>query len=202
MLRPGLRSTVKVSGIHGTAAPSQPTTQNRSAHSDAAWALREGHETGSPHNHHRRAFGERAALRYKLRRFGNGSSSNDDAPASRPAACGGRGGDHRGRVQRDRSQRLRCTGVDRCHNHRCYRHQRATIKGFSFQPDVVKVKVGAKVTWTNDDTVAHTVTADTNSFASGNLQPGGSFSFTFTRPGTYAYHCSIHPSMHGSVVVG
>jgi plastocyanin len=78
----------------------------------------------------------------------------------------------------------------------------ATIKGFSFQPDVLKVKVGAKVTWTNDDTVAHTVTADTNSFASGNLQPAGSFSFTFTRPGTYAYHCSIHPSMHGSVVVG
>jgi plastocyanin len=78
----------------------------------------------------------------------------------------------------------------------------ATIKGFSFQPDVLKVKVGAKVTWTNDDTVPHTVTADTNSFASGNLQPASSFSFTFTRPGTYAYHCSIHPSMHGSVVVG
>ena len=78
----------------------------------------------------------------------------------------------------------------------------ATIKGFSFQPEVLKVKVGAKVTWTNDDTVAHTVTADTNSFASGNLQPGGSFSFAFIRPGTYAYHCSIHPSMHGSVVVG
>jgi plastocyanin len=78
----------------------------------------------------------------------------------------------------------------------------ATIKGFSFQPEVLKVKVGAKATWTNDDTVAHTVTADTTSFASGNLQPGGSFSFTFTRPGTYAYHCSIHPSMHGSVVVG
>ena len=78
----------------------------------------------------------------------------------------------------------------------------AAIKGFAFQPDVLKVEVGAKVTWTNDDTVAHTVTADTTSFASGNLQPGGSFSFTFTRPGTYAYHCSIHPSMHGSIVVG
>jgi len=78
----------------------------------------------------------------------------------------------------------------------------ATIRGFSFQPGVLKVKVGAKVTWTNGDTVAHTVIADTNSFASGDLQLGGSFSFTFTRPGTYAYHCSIHPSMHGSVVVG
>ena len=78
----------------------------------------------------------------------------------------------------------------------------ATIKGFSFQPDVLKVKVGTKVTWTNDDTVAHTVTGDTNSFASGELRPGSSFSFTFTRPGTYAYHCSIHPSMHGSVVIG
>jgi plastocyanin len=76
------------------------------------------------------------------------------------------------------------------------------VNGFSFQPDVLKVKVGATVTWTNDDTVAHTVIADDNSFASSNLQPGGSFSFRFTRPGTYAYHCSIHPSMHGSVVVG
>jgi plastocyanin len=78
----------------------------------------------------------------------------------------------------------------------------ATIQGFSFQPGVLKAKPGAKVTWTNRDAVAHTVTADNSSFASGNLQPGRSFSFTFTRAGTYAYHCSIHPSMHGSVVVG
>ena len=78
----------------------------------------------------------------------------------------------------------------------------ASIRGFSFQPGVLKVKVGAKVTWTNRDTVAHTVSADNKSFASNHLQPGGSFSFTFTRPGTYAYHCAIHPSMHGSVVVG
>jgi len=78
----------------------------------------------------------------------------------------------------------------------------ATVRDFSFQPGVLKAKPGAKVTWINRDAVAHTVTADNGSFASGNLQPGGSFSFTFTRPGTYAYHCSIHPSMHGSVVVG
>jgi plastocyanin len=78
----------------------------------------------------------------------------------------------------------------------------AIIRGFSFQPGVLKVKVGAKVTWINGDKVAHTVTADNTSFASHDLHPGGSFSFTFTRPGTYAYHCSIHPFMHGSVVVG
>jgi len=75
------------------------------------------------------------------------------------------------------------------------------IRDFSFQPGVLKVKVGAKVTWTDGDSVAHTVTADDKSFASHHLQPGGSFSFTFTRPGTYAYHCSIHSFMHGSVVV-
>ena len=78
----------------------------------------------------------------------------------------------------------------------------ATVRDFSFQPGVLKAKPGAKVTWINRDAVAHTVTADNGSFASGNLQPGGSFSFTFTRPGTYAYHCSIHPALHGSVVVG
>ena len=77
----------------------------------------------------------------------------------------------------------------------------ATIQGFSFQPGVLKAKPGAKVTWTNRDAVTHTVTADNGSFASGNLQPGRSFSFTFTRAGTFAYHCSIHPSMHGSVIV-
>src|SRR5215212_9141687 len=94
MLRPGSLSTVKVGGIHGTAAPSKPTTQQRP--SDAAGASREGHETGSPHNHLRRAFRETGCSSVtSFRRFGYGSSSNDDAPASRPAAFGGRGGDHR-----------------------------------------------------------------------------------------------------------
>ena len=135
-----------------------------------------------------------------FRRFRHGSPSNDDAPARRPAALGGRGGDHRGK--RATAPDPTAYGAPASTAATTTATNAATIKNFSFQPDVLKVKVDAKVTWTNDDTVPHTVTADTNSFDSGNLQPAGSFSFTFTRPGTYAYHCSIHPSMHGSVVVG
>jgi plastocyanin len=51
------------------------------------------------------------------------------------------------------------------------------------------------VKWTNSlvDKIAHTVTANDNSFASSTLQPGETFSTTFTKPGTYLYFCSLHP---------
>jgi len=74
------------------------------------------------------------------------------------------------------------------------------IAGFAFGPASVDVAVGATVTWTNGDSVAHTVTADDGSF-NGNVDPGATFSFTFTKAGTFTYHCSIHPSMTGTVVV-
>lgn len=76
-----------------------------------------------------------------------------------------------------------------------------SISGFSFSPHLLTVKVGAKVTVTNADTTAHTWTAKGGAFDSGELAHGRSFSFTFAKPGTYAYVCSIHPSMTGSVVV-
>lgn len=76
----------------------------------------------------------------------------------------------------------------------------ATIKGFAFSPNPLTVKVGTTVTWTNDDTVLHTVTADDKSF-SGFVLPGKTFSHTFTTRGTFTYHCSIHPFMKGSVIV-
>jgi plastocyanin len=57
------------------------------------------------------------------------------------------------------------------------------------------------VTWTNRDTVPHTVTGDSGAWDSGQIQPGATFSHAFDQPGTYAYHCSIHPFMHGMVVV-
>ncbi len=77
-----------------------------------------------------------------------------------------------------------------------------SIQNFSFNPNSASVKTGDKVTWTNNDGVSHTVTSDTaNQFNSGTIAPGKSFSFTFQNAGSFSYHCSIHPSMHGQVVV-
>ncbi|MCC6313143.1 MAG: cupredoxin domain-containing protein, partial [Thermomicrobiales bacterium] len=56
-------------------------------------------------------------------------------------------------------------------------------------------------TWTNDDTAPHTATAKGKVFDSGNLDPGASYSFAFTQPGTYDYVCSYHAGMKGTVVV-
>jgi plastocyanin len=77
-----------------------------------------------------------------------------------------------------------------------------TIVDFAFNPGSVTVDVGGIVTWTNQGPSPHTVTADGGGFDSGQLDTGGSFSYTFATAGTYAYHCAIHPDMVGSVVVG
>ena len=65
-----------------------------------------------------------------------------------------------------------------------------TISDFSFQPSVVTIQAGATVTWTNQDPMAHTVTADDGSFDSGMLGVSGSasasYSHVFAEPGTYA----------------
>jgi plastocyanin len=76
------------------------------------------------------------------------------------------------------------------------------IKNFEFSPNPIKVKVGTKVTWTNQDDTDHAIQADDNSFSSAHLAQGMTFSFTFTKAGTYTYHCAIHTYMKGTVVVG
>lgn len=79
------------------------------------------------------------------------------------------------------------------------------IKNFAFSPAVLNVKAGTTVTWTNDDGAPHTIVSDAGSpasFSSPNLAHGATFSFTFAQAGSYPYHCSIHPSMKGTVVVG
>jgi plastocyanin len=76
-----------------------------------------------------------------------------------------------------------------------------SIKGFAFNPPNATVAPGTTVTWVNDDQAPHTATANDGAFDSGTLQPGQSYSFTFDKPGTYAYHCNIHPDMTGTITV-
>jgi len=76
-----------------------------------------------------------------------------------------------------------------------------TILNFAFGPQAVTVKAGSTVHWMNHDTEAHTVTSNAGAFGSPVLQPGAGYSFTFTKPGTYRYHCTIHPFMTGTVTV-
>lgn len=71
----------------------------------------------------------------------------------------------------------------------------------AFAESNLTVSVGTKVKWTNNDSVPHTVTSDSGAFASDNLAKGQSFEFTFDKEGTYSYHCSIHPSMKGTITV-
>jgi plastocyanin len=76
------------------------------------------------------------------------------------------------------------------------------IKNFAFSPASADAKVGQKISWTNGDDTAHTVTFDdTANGGSGNLNNGTTFDMTFAKAGTYAYHCKIHPSMKGTVTV-
>lgn len=76
-----------------------------------------------------------------------------------------------------------------------------TITNFSFSPSSLTVKAGTTVTWTNQDSASHTVTGDTTGPASGTLDKGATYSYTFSTPGTYPYHCAFHPNMRGTITV-
>jgi plastocyanin len=77
------------------------------------------------------------------------------------------------------------------------------IDNFSFGPASLTVAVGTTVIWTNRDDIPHTVvsTDDPKTFKSKVLDTDERFSFTFTKAGTYAYFCSVHPKMTGKVIV-
>lgn len=72
----------------------------------------------------------------------------------------------------------------------------------TFDPAALNVAAGTTVSWTNNDTEPHTVTADDGLFDSGVIEPGQSYSTWLGGSGTVTYHCEIHPDMKGSVVVG
>ncbi|MEM3685096.1 MAG: cupredoxin domain-containing protein [Conexivisphaerales archaeon] len=72
-----------------------------------------------------------------------------------------------------------------------------------YSPDVIVVIIGVNntVQWVNHDSIAHTVTSVNGVFDSGNMQPGATFTYTFTEPGTYEYYCVYHFWMAGKVIV-
>lgn len=84
------------------------------------------------------------------------------------------------------------------------------VKDLRFNPKKLTVSAGTTVTWTNFDQTAHTITSDSNDttdapkaqkFTSKPLSPGDTYKHTFDTPGTYKYHCSIHPYLTGEVIV-
>ena len=79
---------------------------------------------------------------------------------------------------------------------------KVAIQNFAFSPASLTVPLGTTVTWTNLDSTAHTATSDTSAWTdSGLIQPNHAFSHTFTKAGTFVYHCFIHPFMAGKIIV-
>lgn len=81
------------------------------------------------------------------------------------------------------------------------RSEKVEIVEFTYEPDPVRIQAGGKVIWLNQDQTPHTATADDGSFDTGTLEHGKLKSETFKQPGTFTYHCEIHPGMHGTVEV-
>ena len=75
-----------------------------------------------------------------------------------------------------------------------------SISNFNF-PAQVNVSKGQEVVWTNNDSVNHTVTFQDGSVTSGNIAPGGTFTYKFNSLGDFTYSCSIHPNMIGKITV-
>ncbi len=76
-----------------------------------------------------------------------------------------------------------------------------TLTTTAYAPNPISVAVGGSVTWTNNDTTAHTSTADGGTWSSGSIAPGATFTTMFSTAGTFRYHCAIHPGMVGTVTV-
>jgi plastocyanin len=82
-----------------------------------------------------------------------------------------------------------------------------SIVSNTFNPANRSVQAGTTITWTNNDNVAHTVTSGTpqnptsNIFDSGSIPPGGTFQHTFSQAGSFAYYCTLHPTMTAQITV-
>lgn len=79
--------------------------------------------------------------------------------------------------------------------------KKVKIGDSAFEPADLNVKVGTTVKWTNDDKKPHTVTSDKGDWGSNELAPGQTFTATFTKAGTFEYHCELHKDMKGTITV-
>ena len=75
------------------------------------------------------------------------------------------------------------------------------IQGMAFTPATCTVPVNTTVTWTNKDAAPHNVVSNDNLFNSGDMNKGATFSYRFTTAGSYAYRCTLHEGMTGTVIV-
>ncbi len=75
------------------------------------------------------------------------------------------------------------------------------ISGYAFSPASMTVPKGTTVTWQNGDAVTHTATSNSGAWDTGAIAAGGNAMITFSNSGTFAYHCTIHPMMTGTIVV-
>ncbi len=76
------------------------------------------------------------------------------------------------------------------------------ISGFAFNPSTLTISKGANVVWINKDSAPHSIVSDTgDEINSDSISKGNTYVHIFNTPGTYGYHCGIHPSMKGKLVV-
>src|SRR4051794_28715055 len=123
------------------------------------------------------------------------------------ASCGGGGDDTSNATEpastapSSESEAGGQTGEPEAASGKLERSAKVEIVNFAYGPDPVQVQTGGKVIWQNMDSVPHTATADDGSFDTGTIDEGKLKSETFKEAGTFAYHCEIHPEMHGTVEV-
>ena len=116
---------------------------------------------------------------FMTRGYGNGMMGNQQYH-----------GNMMGRYQQNPSQQGMVTG-----------NTHPIMQNYTYQPANMQVRVGTTVTWTNQDSVPHSVTFKNGMKDSGLLTQGQSFSYTFNTPGTYQYYCTVHPYMVATVSV-
>jgi amicyanin len=117
------------------------------------------------------------------------------------AACGGGGGGNAAAGNNMAGMTMAAQNAGNATHTAAVATDAVHIKNLAFSPATVTIKAGSTVVWTNDDSIQHDVTFDGGGIASSVLNHNDTFSHTFLTAGTYHYICSIHPFMHGTVIV-